>query len=203
MSASDPQLPLQIEDAGRRVTDDEEGNFAKVRLFCQKNGKSPRVSKHHDSASDSFLPGEPRHPPGQPRAGPAHPDQPGHLQTRGRSVRSLPRHVDQGRLRRDPHAEDHQRRLRGRSQRVQDELLQGLRLPRSVAAAVQADGHRRRLRQGFHTSTSCPCASSWSRRCSLWVESSVQKIPTHTDISQSSWASTWRWRSNIITMRYK
>ena len=28
--ASDPQLPLQIEDAGRRVTDDEEGNFAKV-----------------------------------------------------------------------------------------------------------------------------------------------------------------------------
>ena len=37
MSASDPQLPLQIEDAGRRVTDDEEGNFAKVRLFCQNN----------------------------------------------------------------------------------------------------------------------------------------------------------------------
>ena len=33
VSASDPQLPLQIEDAGRRVTDDEEGNFAKVRLF--------------------------------------------------------------------------------------------------------------------------------------------------------------------------
>merc|ERR1719290_930582 len=30
VSASDPQLPLQIEDAGRRVTDDEEGNFAKV-----------------------------------------------------------------------------------------------------------------------------------------------------------------------------
>ena len=38
VSASDPQLPLQIEDAGRRVTDDEEGNFAKVRLFCQNNG---------------------------------------------------------------------------------------------------------------------------------------------------------------------
>ena len=30
VSASDPQLPLQIEDAGRRVTEDEEGNFAKV-----------------------------------------------------------------------------------------------------------------------------------------------------------------------------
>merc|ERR1711962_1220700 len=30
VSASDPQLPLQIEDAGRRVTDDEEGSFAKV-----------------------------------------------------------------------------------------------------------------------------------------------------------------------------
>ena len=48
VSASDPQLPLQIEDAGRRVTDDEEGNFAKVRLFCQnrqtvsKSIKKPR-----------------------------------------------------------------------------------------------------------------------------------------------------------------
>merc|ERR1711962_382851 len=30
VSASDPQLPLQIEDAGRRVADDEEGNFARV-----------------------------------------------------------------------------------------------------------------------------------------------------------------------------
>ena len=38
VSASDPQLPLQIEDAGRRVIDDEESNFAKVRLFCQNNG---------------------------------------------------------------------------------------------------------------------------------------------------------------------
>ena len=32
VSASDPQLPLQIEDAGRRVTEDEEGNFAKVEI---------------------------------------------------------------------------------------------------------------------------------------------------------------------------
>jgi nondiscriminating aspartyl-tRNA synthetase len=31
VSASDPQLPLQIEDAGRRVTEDEEGNFATVK----------------------------------------------------------------------------------------------------------------------------------------------------------------------------
>ena len=38
VSASDPQLPLQIEDAGRRVTDDEEGNFAKVKIVFQKNG---------------------------------------------------------------------------------------------------------------------------------------------------------------------
>jgi len=30
VSSSDPQLPLQIEDAGRKITDDEEGNFARV-----------------------------------------------------------------------------------------------------------------------------------------------------------------------------
>jgi len=30
VSASDPQLPLQIEDAGRRLTAEEEGNFARV-----------------------------------------------------------------------------------------------------------------------------------------------------------------------------
>ena len=30
VSASDPQLPLQIEDAGRKITEEEEGNFARV-----------------------------------------------------------------------------------------------------------------------------------------------------------------------------
>ena len=30
VSSSDTQLPLQIEDAGRKVTEDEEGNFARV-----------------------------------------------------------------------------------------------------------------------------------------------------------------------------
>ena len=30
VSNSDPQLPLQIEDAGRRITEEEEGNFARV-----------------------------------------------------------------------------------------------------------------------------------------------------------------------------
>ena len=30
MSNSDTQLPLQIEDAGRKLTEDEEGNFARV-----------------------------------------------------------------------------------------------------------------------------------------------------------------------------
>jgi len=30
VSASDPQLPLQIEDAGRRMTDEDEGTFARV-----------------------------------------------------------------------------------------------------------------------------------------------------------------------------
>jgi len=30
VSASDPQLPLQIEDAARKVTDEDEGNFARV-----------------------------------------------------------------------------------------------------------------------------------------------------------------------------
>ena len=30
VSNSDPQLPLQIEDAGRRITEEEEGNFAGV-----------------------------------------------------------------------------------------------------------------------------------------------------------------------------
>merc|ERR1712004_32679 len=62
VSASDPQLPLQIEDAGRRVTDDEEGNFAKVRLFCQNRQTVSKSIKNHDSATDLFLLGEPRHP---------------------------------------------------------------------------------------------------------------------------------------------
>ena len=30
VSASDPKLPLQIEDAGRKLTDEDEGNFARV-----------------------------------------------------------------------------------------------------------------------------------------------------------------------------
>jgi len=30
VSSSDPQLPLQIEDAGRKITEEEEGNFARV-----------------------------------------------------------------------------------------------------------------------------------------------------------------------------
>jgi len=30
VSASDPQLPLQIEDAGRKITEEDEGNFARV-----------------------------------------------------------------------------------------------------------------------------------------------------------------------------
>ena len=30
VSSSDPQLPLQIEDAARRITEDDEGNFARV-----------------------------------------------------------------------------------------------------------------------------------------------------------------------------
>ena len=30
VSASDPQLPLQIEDAARKLTEEDEGNFARV-----------------------------------------------------------------------------------------------------------------------------------------------------------------------------
>ena len=61
VSASDPQLPLQIEDAGRRVTEDEEGNFAKVETRTPDWKKIILLEFHSRTAP---FPGEPGHPAG-------------------------------------------------------------------------------------------------------------------------------------------
>ena len=89
-----------------------------------------------------LRPGEPGHEAGQPGAGPPHPHQPGHLQAGGRggdAVQGLPH---QAGVLRDPHPQDHLRRQRGRSERVQSVVLQRVCVPGPVSAALQADGHR-------------------------------------------------------------
>ncbi len=67
----------------------------------------------------------------------------------------LPRRPRPGRIHRDLHAEDRRLRYRGRCQRVQRRLLRPARLPRSVAAVLQA-GDGRRVRAGLRGRAGVP-----------------------------------------------